>query len=96
MRTRGDITALICNNKIYVQMLINMHSPPVEGNCCDENSNAEKPTIVEDHSMGCVDEGNNGKQLHHLPPQWKWTKKPSFYLLDLTVFRSYILFSYLL
>lgn len=47
MRPRGDITALIWKDKREVHMLTNMLSPPAEGNCCDENGNAQKPAVVD-------------------------------------------------
>jgi hypothetical protein len=60
MRTRGDLTVLIWKDKRDVHMLTNMHNPPAEGNCHDENVNAQKPAIVEDNNrhMSYVDRGD--------------------------------------
>ncbi|KAJ4444720.1 hypothetical protein ANN_06517 [Periplaneta americana] len=81
-------------DKRDVHMLINIHSPPAEGNFCDEKWNAGKTLIVEDYNrhMGYVDKGDRMANSYTISHRiWKWTKKLFFYLLDLNILNSYIL-----
>jgi len=45
-RVRGNLRATVWKDKWDVNVLMNMHHPPVEGNFCDEHGNTLKPAIV--------------------------------------------------
>jgi hypothetical protein len=53
-RVRGNLTAMIWKDRRYVNMLMNMHHPPAEGNFCDEHGNALKPVIIQDYNQHMV------------------------------------------
>jgi len=57
VRTRGDSTAVVWEDKRDVCLLTNIHDPPREGNYRDEHGNAIKPAIVADYNrhVGHVD-----------------------------------------
>jgi hypothetical protein len=46
-RVRGNLTALVWKDMQDTHILTNMHRPPTEGNFCDEEGKAQKPTIVQ-------------------------------------------------
>jgi len=41
-KVKGDLTAIVWKVKQNVRILANMHSPPLEGNFCDEHGKATK------------------------------------------------------
>jgi hypothetical protein len=50
------MTAIVWKDKQNVNILMNTHSAPLDGNFCDEHENAVKPTVVHDSRiMGYVD-----------------------------------------
>jgi hypothetical protein len=67
-----------------------MHHSPAEGNFRDEHGNALKSATIQDYNqhMGYVDKNDTDSISRRA---WKWTKKLSFHLLDLTVLNSYII-----
>jgi hypothetical protein len=73
-----------------------MHTPPAEGNFCDEHGNSLKPTTMEYYNWhtGYNDKSNkmanNCSMSCHI---WKWTNKLFFHLVDLTILNSWILAS---
>jgi hypothetical protein len=76
--------------------LTDIHGAPVEGNFCNNNGKAIKPQTVADYNrhMGYVDKGDRMANSYSINRStWKWTKKPFFHLLDLTILNSYILLS---
>ena len=96
VRTRGDLSAVVWNDKRDERLLTNIHNPPREGNYCDEHGNAIKPAIVVDYNrhMGYVDNTDRMANSYTASRRtWKWTKKFFFHLLDLTIVNSYILLS---
>ena len=56
-RVRGNQSIVRWKDKRDVYVLTNMHTPPVEGNFCDESDHAVKPCVTEDYNahMGYVD-----------------------------------------
>ena len=54
---KGNLTALVGKDKGNINILMNMHSPPLEGNFCDEHGRAVKPATIQDSNrqVGCVD-----------------------------------------
>jgi len=54
---RGNLTALVGKDKGNINILMNMHSPPLEGNFCDEHGRAVKLATIQDSNrqVGCVD-----------------------------------------
>jgi len=53
---QGDITEILWSDKRNIQVLMNIHGAPTEGNFCNDQGNAIKPPIVVDsnHNMGYV------------------------------------------
>ena len=50
------MTAIVWKDKQNVNILMNTHSAPLDGNFCDEHKNAVKPAVVHDSRiMGYVD-----------------------------------------
>jgi hypothetical protein len=47
-RVMGQVSVVRWKNKRDVFVLINVHSPPVDGNFRDESGNAIKPHVIED------------------------------------------------
>jgi hypothetical protein len=56
-RVRGNLTAVVWKDKRDMNMLMNMHHPPAEGNFYDEHGNTLKSAIAQDYNrhMGYVD-----------------------------------------
>jgi len=96
VRTRGDLTAVVWNDKRGVRLLTYIHDPLREGNYCDEHGNAIKAGIVADYNrhMGhVVNTDRMGNSYTASRRTWKWTKELFFHLLDLAIVNSYILLS---
>jgi hypothetical protein len=55
-RIKGNLTAMIWNDKKDVHILMNMRRPPPECNFCDEHRKVQRPVINEDYKwvVGCV------------------------------------------
>jgi len=55
-RVRGDLIAIVWKDKRDVEILMDVHFPPAEGNFCDEGRNTQKPATVQDYNgrMGYV------------------------------------------
>ena len=47
VRTSGDLSAVVWEDKRDVRLLTNIHDPPREGNYCDEHGNVIKPAIID-------------------------------------------------
>ena len=45
-KVKGNLTAIVWKDKQNVKILTNMHSPPLEGNFCDERGKAVKLAII--------------------------------------------------
>jgi hypothetical protein len=96
MRTRGELTAVVWRDKRDMCLLTNIHNPPREGNYRNEHRSAIKPAILADYNrhMGHVDKADRMANSYTASRRtWKRTKKLFFYLLDLAILNSYILFS---
>jgi len=54
---KGNLTAIVWKDKQIVNILMNMHSPQVKGNFCDERGKAVKLAIIWDYNrqVGYVD-----------------------------------------
>jgi len=59
---------VIWKDKQDVHILMNMHTPPAEGNFHDEHEKAQKPVTVEDYNqhMGYVDKRTEWLIATHL------------------------------
>jgi hypothetical protein len=66
-RVSGNLTAMIWKDKRHVNMLINMHHPPAEGNFHDEHGNTSKSLIIQDYNqhMGYVDKSDCMTNILH-------------------------------
>lgn len=76
-RVKGNLTAIVYKDKWNVNVLKNLHSPPLEGNFCDEHGKAMKPAIIQDYNrhMGYVDKSDCMTNSYSISVQtWKWTK----------------------
>jgi hypothetical protein len=81
VRSRGDLTAVVCRDKRDVCLLTNIHDPPTEGNYRDERGNAIKPAIVADYNrhMGHIDNSDRMANSYTASRRTrKWTKKAIF------------------
>ena len=99
---KGDIITRVRRNqsipcwkvKRDVYVLTNMHTPPVEGNFCDESGHAVKPHVIEDYNahMGYVDKSDRMVNSYRIARRtWKWTKKRFFHLTDMTILNAFLL-----
>jgi hypothetical protein len=54
-----------------------MHTPPVEGNFCDESGRTVKPSVIADYNahMGYVDKSDRMVNSYGITRTLKWTKK---------------------
>ena len=54
---KSNLTAIVWKDKRNVNILTNMHSPPLEDNFCNEHGKAVKLAIIQDYyrHMGYVD-----------------------------------------
>jgi hypothetical protein len=59
-KVKGNLTAILCEDKLNVNVLMNLHSPPLEGNFCDEHGKAMEPAIIHELNghMGYVDKSD--------------------------------------
>jgi len=48
-KLKGNLRAILWKDKQNVNILMNMHSPPLEGNFCDEQGKAVKSPIIQDY-----------------------------------------------
>jgi hypothetical protein len=81
-----------CSMERQNSNILNMHCPPAEGTFCDEYGNSLKPATVQWQQQtyrirGQSDNMTNSYSIcRHI---WKWTKKLTFHLLNLTVLKFY-------
>jgi hypothetical protein len=52
---------IVCKDKHIVHILMNMHSPPLEGNFCDEHGKVMKMAVIQDYNRHM---GYMGKSDH--------------------------------
>jgi hypothetical protein len=70
-RVRGNLTVMIWKDKKHVNMLMNIHHPPAEGNFHVEHGNALKPVIIQDYNqhMGYVDKSDHMTNTYSISRQ---------------------------
>ena len=88
---KGYLTAIVWKDKHNVNILMNMHSSPLEGNFCDYQGQAVKPAIIQDYDryVEYVDKSDHITNIYSIRRwTWKWTKKLFFHLLDHTILTS--------
>jgi len=93
-RVRGNQSIVRWKDKRDVYVLTNMHTPPVEGNFCDESGHAVKPPVIEDYSaqLGYVDKSDRMVNSYGIARRtWKWTKKLFFHLTDMAILNAFLL-----
>jgi len=91
---RGNQSIVHWKDKHDVYVLTNMHTPPVEGNFCDESGQAVKPRVIEDYNahMGYVDKSDRMVNNYRIARRmWKWTKKLFFQLTDMAILKAFLL-----
>jgi hypothetical protein len=49
--TRGDLIAMVFNDKHDINILTKKHNPPINGNFCNEHQNVRKPSIIQDYNL---------------------------------------------
>jgi len=94
MRVRGNPSIVHWKDKCNVYVLTNMHTPPVEGNFCEESGHAVKPHVIEDYNthMGYVDKSDRMVNSYGIARRmWKWTKKLFFHLTDMAILNAFLL-----
>jgi hypothetical protein len=92
-KVKGDLTSIVWKVEQNVRILTNMHSPPLEGNFCDEHGKTMKLAIIQDYNrhMGYVDKSDHMTYSYSSSRRtWKWTKKLFFHLMDLAILNSFI------
>jgi hypothetical protein len=90
-QVKGNLTAVMWKDKQNVNILMNMHSSPSEGNFCVEHGKAVKLATAH---MGYVDKSDRMTNSYCISRRtWKWTKKLFFNLLGLTILNSFIIFT---
>jgi len=93
-RGSEEIIVLYARRINMMSVLTNMHTPPVEGNFCNESGHAVKPLVIEDYNshMGCVDKSDRMVNSYRIARRtWKWTKKLFFHLTDMTILNAFLL-----
>jgi hypothetical protein len=93
-RVKGDLTVMVQKDKQNIHLFSNMHHAPAEGSFCDEYGNALKAATVQDCNrlMGYVDKSDPMTNSYSLADgTWQKMKKKFFHLLDLSIFKSFIL-----
>jgi len=93
-KVKSSLTAIIWKDKRNVNIMMNMHSPPLESNFCDEDGKAVKPAIIQDYSRhkGNADKSDCITNSHPISRYiWKWTKMLLIHLLDFTILNSCII-----
>jgi len=94
MLVRGNRSIIHWKDKRDVYVLTNMHTPPVEGNFCDESGHAVKPHVTEDYNahMGYVDKLDGMLNSYGTARgTWKWNKKMFFHLTDIAILNAFLL-----
>jgi hypothetical protein len=84
----------VWKDKRNVNIVMNLQSPPLEGNFCDEHGNAVNLGMVQDYNrcMGYVDKSDHMTNSYSISRwTWKLTKKLFFHFLDLTILNSFII-----
>jgi hypothetical protein len=46
-KVKSSWTAIVWKDKRNVNIMMNMHSPPLDSNFCDEDGKAVKPAIIQ-------------------------------------------------
>jgi len=91
---RGNQSIVCWKDKRDVCVLTNMHTPPVEGNFCDESGCAVTLHVIEDYNahMGYVDKSDRMVNSYGIARRtWKWTKKLFFHLIDMAILNAFLL-----
>ena len=80
VRIRGDLTAVVWNDKRDMCHLTHIHDLPREGNYHDEHGNAIKPAIVADYNchMGHIDNADRMANSYTASPNLEVDKKAPF------------------
>jgi len=94
-RVRGNQNIVRWKDKRDVYVLTNMHTPPVEGNFCDESGRAVRPRVIVDYNthMRYVDKSDRMANSYGIARRtWEWTKKLFFHLTDMTIHNAFLLY----
>jgi len=72
-KVKDNMTAIAWKTRRNVNILMNMHCPPMEGNFCDKHGNAMKPATIQDCSrhMGYVDKSDHVTNSYSIS-RWTW------------------------
>ena len=93
-RVRETLRAVRWKDRQDVYIMTNMNAPPVEGNFTQESAQAIKPRVVENYNayMGFVDKSDRMVNSYGTARiTWKWTKKLSFHLTDMTILNAFLI-----
>jgi len=92
-KVRSNLTAILWKDTQNVNILMNMHSPPLEGNFCNEHCKAVNLAIqkVYNRHTEYVDKSDHITNSYCISRlTWEWRKKLIFHPLDLTILNSFI------
>jgi hypothetical protein len=92
-KAKGNLTATVCKDKQNVNILTNVHSPPLEGNFCDEHGKAMKPAIIWDYNrhMGYTDKSDLMKNSYSIS-RWTWKQQSYSSILCTLLFSTALTF----
>ena len=93
-KVKSNLTAIVWKDKQNVNILMNIHPPPLEANFCDKQGKTTKQAIIQDYNRhaGYTDNSDRIMKSYFISRRtWKWTKKLFIHLLDLTILNSFII-----
>jgi len=93
-KVKGNLTTIVWKDKQKGNTLMNMYSPQLEGNFFGKHGKAMQLAMIQnyDRHMRFVDKSDHMIKCYSISRwTWKWTKKPVFHLLDLTILNSFII-----
>jgi len=82
-----NLTAIVWKDAQNVNIMMKMHSPPLEGNFCNEHDKAVELAIVQDcnRHTGYVDKSDRITNTYSISrPTWDWRRKLIFRPMELT------------
>jgi hypothetical protein len=90
---KGNLIPVVGKDKQNINILMNMHSTPLEGNFCDERGKAVKPATIQDFNrQGICGQSDHMTSTYSISRWiWKWSMKLFFHLLGLTILNSFII-----
>jgi hypothetical protein len=95
-KVKSSLTAIVWKDKRNVNIMMNMHSTPLDRNFCDEDGKAVKPAIIQDYNRhkGNVNNSDCMTKSYSISRQiWKWTKMCYSSIFSILPFSTAVSFS---